>query len=132
MPFENLNTDPDSAEVVIRYIFAPGHFAATTGRVKPKAFEPAQDNQASVFRTVGLADHEIWDLGREHVEPVRGRPSLARADIPIQNVSALGLRVERLEPPPRHANITNWPDTKDAKMSKALQLAADAMLIVRS
>ena len=133
MPFENLNSDPDPSESVTRYIFEEDHFARTKARVKPKALEPSsRDNLASVFRIIELSNIQIWQLGQIFVEPIRGRPTLARADIPISNITRLGLRVDPSEPPPRHANIAGWPGEKDANMSKAQELAADARLVVRN
>lgn len=133
MPFEHLNSTPDPTETVTRYIFEASHFARTTARVKPKALEPSStDNLTSAFRIVELAEEQIWELGQLFVEPIRGRPSLARADIPIANIIRVGLRVDPSEPPPRHANIAGWPGVKGANMSKAQELAADARLVVRN
>jgi hypothetical protein len=131
--FAPLNSTPDPTETVARYIFDRNHFAPDKARVKPKAFEPAAvDRLTSVFRIVGLTDAQIWDLGVQHVESVRGRASLARADIAISKIVNLGLQVQASEPPPRHANIAGWSNEKDANMSIAQQLAAEARLVVRS
>jgi hypothetical protein len=133
VPFEHLNSTPDPSETVTRYIFEAGHFSRTTARVKAKALEPSSiDNLASVFRIIELSDEQIWELGQLFVEPRRGRSTLARADIPISNIIRQGLRVDPDEPPPRHANIAGWPGEKDANMSKAQELAADARLVVRN
>jgi len=100
--------------------------------VKPRALEPSRhDNSTSVFRTVGIAEDEIWVLGRLVVESASDRLILARADLVVANANQLGLRVERSEPPPRHANITGWPEEKDKRISLAQQLAAKAELVIR-
>ena len=133
MPFAPLNSTPDPTETVTRYIFERNHFAPDKARVKPKAFEPASaDKRTSVFRVIELTDEQIWDLGAEYVEPLRGRPSLARADLSIAKITRLGLQVNPSEPPPRHADIAGWSDEKDANMSKAQELAAEARLVVRT
>ena len=132
MPFANLNSAPEPSETITRYIFERSHFAPNNARVKPKALEPAADKLASVFRIIGLTNEKIWELGTEFVEPLRGRPSLARADILISNVNRLELQVNQSEPPPRHADIAGWSDEKDFNMSKAQVLAADAHLVVRN
>ena len=131
MPFEQLNIEIDVAETITRYIFDDVHFAATTAVVKPKAWMPAPDNQTSVSRITNLAENEVWELGREEIEPLRNRIILARADIAVRTVIGFGLRVESFEPPPRHANVGAWPTDKDAKKSIAQLLAAESCLGVR-
>lgn len=126
MPFEHLNSTPDPAELVTRYIFEKGHYSTLYSRANHKAWEPSRANVSSVSRIVNLSEAEIWDLGRLYVEPIRKAPMLARADISVQSVINLGLRVDPSEPPPRHAEIAGWPEAKDAKMSKAQQVAAEA------
>jgi hypothetical protein len=51
---------------------------------------------------------------------------VGRADISVAAVQKIGLQVTPHEPPPRHANIVNWPDEKSAQRLKAMELAADA------
>ena len=128
MPFENLNSTPDPSEVITRYVFWKRHYLSQNARVNYKAWEPwSGDNQTSVARIVGLSDQDVWELGKQHVEPLRGRPILARADISVQSVTNIGLRVDPDEPPPRHANIAGWAEDTDAHMSKAQQLAAESV-----
>ena len=79
----------DDQENITRYIFQrKGRFNAETGTVKYAAFSPAKDGHASVYRTSGLKDLTIWELGIEHVEKKRtdGRKLLARADLLAKHI----------------------------------------------
>ena len=115
-----------------RFIFERKHFATENHRVKPHALEPGRaDNKTSVYQTGGLLENDIWQLSINYVEPNRGKSTLARADIDIDAITRLSLLVIADEPPPRHANIEDWPPDRSAVMSLAQQLAADATLVVR-
>lgn len=84
-----------------------------------------------MFRVEGLTEPEIWELGEAHIILAPGSPLHARADLSVEQVNRVGLRVESAEPPIRHANITNWPLEKDQWMSRAQDLAAVAILRLR-
>lgn len=73
----------------------------------------------------------IWAIAVRHVEPLRGKATRARGDLAAIVITRIGLRLESEEPPPLHANIVGWPDTKDARMSLAQQLAAESRLVLR-
>jgi hypothetical protein len=79
----------------------------------------------------GLTDGEIWALGDEYINLPLGSALLARAELSVEQITAIGLHVESAEPPPRHANIMDWPMGKDERMSKAQELAAVAILQLR-
>jgi hypothetical protein len=72
----------------------------------------------------------IWRLADAFVAK-DGEAIRARADLLVIDVQNVGLRVERKEPPIRHASITGWSAEKAAQMSKAQQLAAIAKLELR-
>lgn len=55
----------------------------------------------------------------------------ARAELSVGQITGVGLRVESAEPPPRHANIVDWPLEKHEWMSLAQELAAVATLRLR-
>jgi hypothetical protein len=118
---------------VARFLQETGHFSVVENRVRFRGLMPArEDNTTSVFVTDGLDDDQVWQLGREHVEATRG-PSLARGELTPQDITSVGLQLERDDDPPRHAAITGWPSpyAKDEIKSKAQQLAPKARLVVR-
>jgi hypothetical protein len=134
LPASLLRLDPDPApgEGVSRYLLQSGHYAASTGQVKPRAFHPAaRDYKTSVFRVQGLIEHQIWSLGDKYVAQPQGKQLRAYAELSVALIIGVGLRIEPKEPPPRHANIINWPREKDKMMSRAQELAAEAILRLR-
>jgi len=118
--------------MISRYLLQSGHYNASTGRVRPRAFHPApHDHKTSVFRVQGLEERKIWKLGEIYVARPFGKELRARADLSVANVVAVGLRVESKEPPPRHGNIIDWPVEKHAWMSRAQEVAEGATLRLR-
>ena len=85
---------------------------------------PPEDKHLSVFRTTGLREYEIWQLGGT----LRAKLLLGRADIAAAAVSETGLAVEADDSPARHANIVGWPDDNSATRLKALELSEKAHL----
>ncbi len=120
--FPLLPDEPTPNETVTRFLFQSNHFATRPPRVKGRALEPPEDRKTSVFRTHGLVGAEIWRISLTYIEPLRGKPTLARADFTIAAAERLGLNIEKDEPPPRHANMTNWSTEKEARISLAQQL----------
>jgi hypothetical protein len=100
--------------------------------VKWQAFRPVLGtHKTSVFRVQGLTQVEIWRLGDEHIASLAGQEILALAELSVEQILAVQLRIEPEEPPPRHANIVNWPLEKHEWMSQAQELAAMAILRLR-
>ena len=127
-----LAPDPAPSEATSRYIRQSGHYAASTGRVKPGALHPTpSDHKTSVFRVQGLTERQIWSLGDVYVVLPSGNELRARAELSVKQIAGVGLRVESAEPPPRHANIVDWPGEKHQWMSRAQELAAVATLCLR-
>jgi hypothetical protein len=124
VPFTNLDSEPNLAEPIARYLFEKGHYSSEKAEVKYRAWMPPKNKLKSVYRIVGLSEAEIWQIGKEQVEPEIGHSILARADVGVRAIVELGLQIVPSEPPPRHANVTGWPDQKEAQMSKAQELAA--------
>lgn len=126
---------PDS-ERLARFLFSKSHFRASDRTVKYHAFEPAADpdsglRELSVSRIESLAESEIWSLGQ--VVASAGAPARTlhgRGDFDASVPRKLGLRPESDEPPIRHAVIRGWPEEKNARMSLAQQLAAEARLTI--
>jgi hypothetical protein len=118
-------------EPITRYILSRSHFSPTKKRVKARALEPSpRDNRTSVFRIRDLKQTQVWEIGWRDVAKVRKRTLHARADLSVSTVLEIGLHVEPEEPPPRHANIQGWPESKSEKMSLSQRLAAEAVLVV--
>ena len=121
------------SELTARYLQQSGHYTISTGRVKPRAFHPARrDHKTSIFRIHKLTEHEIWNLGDLYVASQSGKAIRARAELSIEQITGIGLCVEPNEPPPRHADIVDWPREKDDYMSLAQELAAVAVLRPRA
>lgn len=116
-------------EELSRYLFESGKFAATKGRVKPGAFVPAKNGKTSVFRTFGMLEAQNWELGETVAREVQ-RTLLARAEVHASKVPA-PLRIEPSEPPPRHANLIAWPESRDEQLMLALQIAEEARLFLK-
>ncbi|HEY7395561.1 MAG TPA: hypothetical protein VH559_11990 [Gemmatimonadaceae bacterium] len=120
-----------------RFLFDSREFSGENA--KPRAFKPMFDGERqrlehSVFRTNGLDIGSIWTICTEHVEPNRGRPGLAFANIPAGEVIDAGLRVEQDEPPMLHSVIVGWPkgdDNKDQVKSLSQLLASKAQVSIR-
>ena len=96
--------------------------------VKPKLFEPNRQNELSVFRTGGLSQHEVGDLGLQVVgkhpkaSRLHGWARIERDDVENENT---GLRVIDDDNPPRHSNIIGWPKPKErAKVLSLMQSLA--------
>lgn len=113
-----------------RYLLASGHFSRENRRVKSAAFLPPPDGRLSVFRVDGLADPEIWSLGRARVAEPQGKPLYARADLPVRATREAGLDADPDDTPPRHVTILGWPAEKSARKLLAHQLAEAAVLHV--
>ena len=119
-------------ESLARYIFDKRHYSVSDekgkeGRVTYRAFLPTKNGETSVFRVADLSDTEIWDIGEREVAQKRQMSLLARGDINVSKVTALGLKVDPNNNPPRHANIIGWPE-KSAQTAIAIELAGRAQL----
>ena len=120
-------------EPLARYLFSRNHYSSVNERVKHQAFMPKYDNpEVSVFRIDGLTDVKIWQIG-ENIAQESRRPSLkGRADIMTLVVQKCNLIVNSNNNPPRHANITEWPDDKSKRLQIAMELAEQATLKLKA
>lgn len=131
--FKPLDTPCLPEEVTARFILSRSHFATSDRRVKARAFEPApNDRTTSVFRTTGLRNAQVWEIGSIYVADPQDRNIHARAEVSVRSIQSLQLVVTPREPPPRHAIIQDWPDDKSAAMSIAQRLAAESTLVLPS
>lgn len=118
-------------ENLTRYILHKNHFTILHKRVKYAAFLPAPNGETSVFRVSGLDDNAIWEIGDKEVAIGRGIPVLGRANILASRVFSRTLKIVPDDSPPRHANITGWPEEKSEQKLIAMELAEDALLYLR-
>ena len=122
--------DRPPGETLGRYIVERNHIRTSNQTVKHNAFMPPAHGRLSVFRTTGLAENDVWQLGHDYVAPVRGKPILARADLNSLTVYKEELTVvATLTPHPRHADITGW-DMGTRTRLQAMKLAAASRLIM--
>lgn len=73
----------------------------------------------------------VWQMCQQHVEPVIGRPAIARADFISVHVYAEGLVVDlNGVPHERHANVIGW-DLADSTRTRlqAIKLASVSTLV---
>lgn len=122
----NVSRNVAPNEPLARYIFSSRQFNST--QVKTAAFIP-RDGEVSVFRTLGLNEDEIWDIGNNHVAPLSNRKLKARGDTAVNHAINIKLTVEaETSNHPLHANINNWPDDRADQLALALDLANSATL----
>ena len=122
----------DPGEVLSRYIFSGDHYSISDRRVKYTAFMPRSDDlRTSVYRTSGLADHEVWRIG-ESVGQTRHRDLHGRGDLIASDVIEQSLDIDPDNDPPRHADIIGWPQDKHKRQEIALLLASRATLELRN
>ena len=98
--------------------------------VKYRAFMP-RNGETSVFDVAGLPVPSVWQRGHE-VGRASGRSLCGMGEVTYGGVQSVGLRVQNAEPPPRHANIVDWPPEKDAQKVIAMDLAASAVLCLEA
>lgn len=117
-------------ETLSRFIFSSGHFAATKGIVKYRAFMPDPYDDLSVFRTSDWTEERIWEQGKADSE----RTLKARGDLLASVVmEAEELFIDPDDEPPEHANIKGWPagpENKSKRMEIAMSLAFEAKLLL--
>jgi hypothetical protein len=118
-------------ENLSRFIIQSNQIRTSDNTVKYTAFMPAPNGTTSVFRTSGLQHEDIWKIG-DNVAVQRQRNLYERADVTAGRVFDAGLHIEADDVPPRHANLTDWPDESSKQMAIALELTASAQLHLRN
>lgn len=119
----------DSSENLSRYVIYRKYIRPSDGTARPAAFMPPDNGELSVFRTTTVSEEAVWEIGDREVASKIGRPILGRADILCGKILSLHLEVHASEPPPRHANITGWPEDKSERLLIAVNIAAEARYI---
>ena len=122
--------DVPDPERLSRFLFFKRWFSAEKQRVRPDAFIPHPWIELSVSCTEGLKDKEIWALGQKTAEARSDNPPLlGRADLKAHHARNQGLRVDRNDDPPFHANILGWStEGRAIQRMKAIELAANSTL----
>jgi hypothetical protein len=103
-------------ELVARFIYSEKRMSKSTSRPRPDAFYPPSDNQLSTVHSTGLADVEVWDIGRRHaLSNQPGRDKIhGRADLPVKSLVERKLCAIRDDDPfERHTSVVGWPQTAD-------------------
>jgi len=125
-------------ERITRFLTQQKWFNHKTDNVSPQAFSPRTPKppstiaKTSVYRTEGCNDDEVWLIGEKYVTEKRqdGQRVLARADVSADVIlSSAGLLIEPAPTPhPRHADIVNWPDSREKQLDKMNVLAEQSEL----
>jgi hypothetical protein len=117
-------------EDLARFLTSSGHFNASA--VKPAAFMPNPKNgETSVFRHGAEPFESLKKIGEQEVGGLR--PVHGAAIVKAGMVRAAQLEVRAGEPPPRHADIVDWPwDQKDPDFGKAAQKELAALIAQKS
>ena len=142
----------DGSEIVIRFLTRKEDFANIDGieYVAVHTFYPVlhecefPDKKVvcglSVTRKINLSYEQILELGRDVIESKhktaleQNRTSKAQlrgwVEIAVHDILALGLTIEKDEPPQNHANIQRWPSPvpRSAKDQKELSVLQDKLL----
>ncbi len=102
--------------------FATEHGRLTDIVVKPKLFEPNRELKLSVFQVSGLGQTEIQGIGEEVVrEHQQAERLYGWGEVNEGDVVATGLQIDYDDVPPRHANITDWPqDSAQRKLTQQM------------
>lgn len=114
---------------LVRYAVEGGRLTASS-HPHPKLYEPNRELKLSVFFVSGLVCAEICERG---INVVELHPSARRlhgwGEFDESTVQKTGLRVDRDDNPPRHANIVDWPEIASERKEKQLLLAANSQSV---
>jgi len=111
-------------ERISRYIVESSKIKKSEKRVRHTAFLPPKNRKLSVYRTSGMEEAEIWDIGRNKVAEVLKKTLYGRGDLQASDVTTTALRIEPdVQIHPKHANIEGWPDDDERIEQLTLLLA---------
>lgn len=131
----------DPEERISRYLLRDRWFDSKANVVFAQAFKPPKSTpeypvrQTSVYRTQGMTDCDIWQVGDEFVTKLHPKhwPVLGRADISAREILAINLTiVPAPHPHPKHADIEGWPSEDEQIEMKLAYLSSKAKLVVRA
>jgi hypothetical protein len=105
-----LPEDVADVEDLARFLTSSGHYNASA--VRPAAFLPNPKNgETSVFRHGPEPFEELKSIAQAEVGV--GRRIHGAAIVKASVIREAKLEVRAKEPPPRHADIIDWPWSKD-------------------
>lgn len=120
----------DPSHVLARFLDDRKRFRSDS--VHWRAFLPSREPvETSVLDSHGMNERDIWTWGDTNVSPGRGRPILARAEIPAASATYESLVVEECPPPPAHAAIRGWPSDPLEHRPLCMELAARSRPVPR-
>ena len=121
-----------SDEELARFVFDRNQFSTQKQMAKPSAFWPPTGKvETSVYRIDHITVDETFEIGRQFVEPKRGRAIRGFAVVTAGVVFNNELKVIGTElPHPRHANIIGWTGNIVRDREIALNLAQNSKLIL--
>ena len=113
-------------EDLARFLTSSGHYNTTAAR--PSAFLPNPSNrETSVFRHGAEPLEELKAIAQ--IEVGTERKIHGAAFVKASVIREAKLEVSAKEPPPRHADIINWPwNSDDPDFEKAEQKALAALI----
>ncbi|MDA1067441.1 MAG: hypothetical protein O3C43_13155 [Verrucomicrobia bacterium] len=115
-------------EPLARFLTSSGHFSNL--KVKQAAFLPSpKDGRTSVFRHGVEPKTGLESIG--HLEIGSERNLYGAGIVKASDVRAVKLDVEAIEPPPRHADIFDWPWMKDDREFGKAQRKEMAILLAQ-
>ena len=119
---EHVSDDEDLA----RFLTSSGHYNACS--VKPAAFMPNPRNgETSVFRHGAEPLDELKAIAQTEVGVDRSIHGAAIVKAGVVREATLEVRAK--EPPPRHADIIDWPSSEnDPDLAKAQQKKLAALI----
>ena len=113
---------------LVRFALESGRF--TDSIVKPKLFEPNRRLELSVFRVVGLQSSKIQEIGTQVVERhTTAKRLYGWGKFASSIVADLGLELDNDDTPPRHSNITGWPEEASKRKLLQQKLASQARAV---
>lgn len=115
-------------ESLARFLLFSGHF--NRSHVKQSAFLPnPKDGRTSVFRHGAEPKNALEAIGQLEISSERNL--YGAGIIKASDVRAVELEVKAAEPPPRHADIFDWPWMKDDREFGKAQRKEMAILLAQ-
>jgi hypothetical protein len=116
-------------EPLARFLTSDSQF--NSQMVKPSGFMPGpKDGNTSVFRQAAEPALALWDTADRELGAERRAKSAAL--LTAGSVRRARLEVIASEPPPRHADITQWPEIANDPEATKAQRKELALLLVQA
>jgi hypothetical protein len=116
-------------EPLARFLTSDSQFSRQVA--KPSGFMPGPtDGNTSVFRQAAEPVQALWDKADREIG--QERRAKAAALLTAAHVRQATLDVVASEPPPRHADITSWPEVADDPDATRAQRKDLALLLARA